>query len=457
MTVAIAAAAVAELAATFSGTLLTPADAQYDTARRVHNGMIDRRPALIARCLGTADVVDAIGFARARGLAVSVRGGGHNVAGNAVADGAVMIDLSFMKGIHVDPTARTVRAQGGAIWREFNRETQRHGLATTGGVVSTTGIAGLTLGGGLGWLMGKHGLAADNLIGAEVVTASGEIVRASERENADLLWGLRGGGGNFGAVSWLEYRLHPVGPVTSGLVAHPFARARAVLEYFRELTAKLPDELTLAAGLLHAPDGSGVKVSPIVGCHVGAPGVAEAAVRPIKAFGSPLLDTLGPSTYELTNSTIFDPGFPRGALSYWKASFLTDLTDAAIDVLLARFETCPSPMTGMVLEHFHGAVTRVGQTETAFPHRREGYNLLIASQWAEPGDSARNIEWTRGTFDAMRPHFAAAQYVNYLAAEEGVEGVRAAYGPNYARLGTLKAQYDPTNLFRFNQNIRPSA
>src|SRR6185503_585331 len=264
-------AALNELRASLRGGVLSPSDAGYDEVRRVHNGMFVRRPALIARCLETSDVVDAVRFARTHNLEIAVRGGGHSVAGKSVCEGGLVLDLSRMKGVHVDPLRRTVRAQGGAMWGDFNRETQLHGLATTGGVVSTTGIGGLTLGGGLGWLMGKHGLAADNLGSAEVVTAEGDVVRASVEADDELFWGLRGGGGNFGVVTWFEYRLHPVGPVTSGLVAHPLGRARDVLRLFREVTLRVPDELTLYGGLLHAPDGSGTPLAAIAACHCGSP------------------------------------------------------------------------------------------------------------------------------------------------------------------------------------------
>ena len=447
---------LAELTDRFSGKLLLPGEAGYDDARRIHNGLIDKRPALIARCLGTADVVDALKFARTRGLGVAVRGGGHNVAGKAVCDGGLMVDLSMMKGIHVDAERRTVRAQGGVTWREFNRATQLHGLASTGGVISTTGIAGLTLGGGLGWLMGKHGLALDNLLSAEVVTASGDVVRASEKDNADLFWALRGAGANFGVASWLEYRLHPVGPVTSGLVAHPIARARDVLRFFREMTTSLPDETTLFAGLLYAPDGSGTPLAAIIACHSGALAEGETALGPIKKFGSPVLDVVQPTSYEATNMML-DGGFPAGALNYWKSSFLGELSEAAIDTMVARFETCPSAMSGLLVEHVHGATTRVGVTETAFPHRRDGYNFLVVSEWLDPQDTARNIAWTRETYDAMKPHYSPGRYVNYLEKDEAGDAVRAAYGPNYDRLRSLKAKYDPTNFFQMNQNIPPGS
>ena len=443
---------ITDLSARFSGMLLRPDQSGYDEVRRVHNGMIDRRPALIAGCVGNADIVDAVNFARTHGLELAVRGGGHNVAGRAVCDDGLMLDMSLMKGIHVDPVRRTARAQGGVTWREFNRETQAHGLATTGGVISTTGIAGLTLGGGLGWLMAKHGLAMDNLLSAEVVTASGDIVRASKEENADLFWGLQGGGGNFGAVSWLEYRLHPLGTVTSGLIAHPFDRTRDVLKFFREITSGLPDDLTIFGGLLHAPDGAQIAV--IILCHCGPLAEAETALEPIKKFGSPILDSVGPTSYEETNRML-DAGFPRGALNYWKSNFIAELNDQAIDTLISQFASCPSPMSGLLLEHIHGAATRVGVSETAFPHRREGYNFLVVSEWLDPAENARNIAWARESYDVMRPCFTKGRYVNYLGDDDGEDAVAAAYGPNYQRLRTLKAKYDPTNLFHLNQNIRP--
>ncbi|HXG34958.1 MAG TPA: FAD-binding oxidoreductase [Bryobacteraceae bacterium] len=449
-------AALKDLRASVRGAVLTPTDAGYDEVRRIHNGMFVRRPALIVRCLGTADVADAVRFARAQNLELAVRGGGHSVAGKSVCEGGLMLDLSLMKGIHVDPAGRTVRAQGGVTWGEFNRETQLHGLATTGGVVSTTGIAGLTLGGGLGWLMGKHGLAADNLISAEVVTAAGDVVRASAQGDRDLFWGLRGGGGNFGVVSWFEYRLHPIGPVTSGLVAHPIERAREVLRFFRQVTSSVPDELTLSGGLLHAPDGSGVPLAVIVGCHCGSLAEGEAAMRPIKRFASPVADTIAPTSYVDTNATIFDPGFPRGARNYWKSSFLAELSDPAIEALIAQFAICPSPISGLVLEHFHGAAARVGVRETAFPHRRESYNLLVVSQWLDPKDDEKNIAWARATYDTLRPYMVRESYVNYQTEEESGNALEQVYGLNYERLVTLKNKLDPTNFFHLNNNVRPT-
>ena len=443
-------ASIAELAARFSGMLVGPEDSRYDELRRVHNGMIDRRPALIGRCLGSADIADAVNFARTRGLELAVRGGGHNVAGRAVCDGGLMLDMSLMKAIRVDPIRRTALAQGGVTWREFNRETQARGLATTGGVISTTGIAGLTLGGGLGWLMAKYGLATDNLIAAEVVTAAGEIVRASKDENADLFWALQGGGGNFGAVSWFEYRLHPVRAVTSGMIAFPFENARDVLKFFRDISSGLPDELTIFGGLLHAPDGA--RIAALIVCDCGS---SEAALQSIKKFGRPIMDTIGPTSYEATNMML-DAGFPRGALNYWKSNFMAELSDQSIDTLVSQFTLCPSPLSALVLEHIHGAATRVAVDETAFPHRHEGYNCLIVSQWLTAAENTANIGWARETYELLRPGFAAGRYVNYLGDDDsGQDAVAAAYGPNYQRLQTLKAKYDPANLFHLNQNIRP--
>jgi FAD/FMN-containing dehydrogenase len=447
--------AVTELAKTFTGQLLQPTDAGYEEARKVHNGLVDKRPALIARCRGIADIVEAVHLARTLNLAVAVRGGGHNVAGRATVDGGLMLDLSLMKGIHVDPKTRIARAQGGVTWGEFNRETQLHGLATTGGVVSTTGIAGLTLGGGIGWLMGKYGLALDNLTSVQLVTADGRPLRVSEDENADLFWAVRGGGGNFGIAASLEYRLHMVGPtITGGLLCYPLHAARDVLRLFREVAASAPDDLMLAASLVGAPDGSGTKVAAILACHCGALTDGAAAVRPLKAFGHPIMDTIGPMSYCELN-TMIDEGYPKGALNYWKSHFLPDLTDAAIDTMVDAFARCPSPMSEILLEHFHGAAARVGIGDTAFPLRSTGYNFLAASQWMSPADNESCIAWARETYTVMQPFVGLGRYVNYLDHDESADPVAAAYGPNYRRLQELKAKYDPSNFFHMNQNIKP--
>jgi len=410
---------------------------------------------MIARCAGVADIADAVNVARKLNLEVAVRGGGHNVAGRATLDGGLMIDLAPMKGIHVDPKAGTARAQGGVTWAEFNRETQLYGLATTGGVVSSTGVGGLTLGGGLGWLMGKHGLALDNLLSVDIVTAEGEILKASVDENADLFWAVRGGGGNFGVVASFEYQLHPVGPsITGGLVAYPFDRARDVLRFFRDVTASLPDELMVFGGLIHAADGSGTKLVAMVTCHCGPLGAGEAATRPIKKFGSPAMDAIGPIPYCQLNAML-DGAYPKGALNYWKSSFLARLTDDAIDKMIECFARCPTPMGQMLLEHFHGAASRVGVSDTAFPHRADGYNFLVLSEWMDQANTDQCIAWARDTYAAMESFMASGRYVNYLGDDEIGDPVPAAYGPNYRRLQKLKAKYDPGNFFHMNQNIRP--
>ncbi|HEY7561723.1 MAG TPA: FAD-binding oxidoreductase [Gaiellaceae bacterium] len=440
----------------FSGEILRPGDEGYEEARRGFNGLIDKRPALILCCHGEADIVDAVAFARDSGLEVSVRGGGHNVAGRSVTDGGVMIDLAPMKGIHVDPAARTARVQPGVRWKELNREGQLHGLAVTGGMVSTTGIAGFTLGGGLGWLMSKYGLATDNLVSARVVTADGRTLTASESENDDLFWGLRGGGGNFGVVSSFEFRLHEVGPtITGGLIAYPFDKAPEVLRFYRDFTAESPDELTAVGALAHAPDGSGAKLALVAVCHVGTPEQAEQDLHPLREFGEPVLAQLGPMPYTVMNSFL-DAGYPEGSLNYWKSSFLADLPDAAFDVMIEQFSICPSPTTGVFLERFHGAVTRVPVEATAVPHREPGYNLLVTSVWTGAGATDENVAWTKETFAAMEPFFLHRRWLNYFSEDDvGDDPVRAAYGPNYDRLVELKKKYDPDNLFHLNANIPP--
>lgn len=448
---------VTELAKSFTGQILWPTDPGYEDARKVHNGLIDKRPALIARCRGLGDIVDAVKVAREQKLEVAVRGGGHNVAGRATVDGGLMIDLSPMKGIHVDPKARTARAQGGLTWNEFNRETQLHGLATTGGVVSSTGIAGLTLGGGLGWLMGKHALALDNLLSADVVLADGRIVTASDGDNADLFWALRGGGGNFGVAASFEYRLHAVGPmVTGGLIGYPFGAAWDVLRHFRDVTASLPDEVTVFAGLVHAPDGSGEKLAVIVLCHCGTLAAGENAAQPIKQFGMPALDAIGPIPYSQLNAML-DAAYPRGALNYWKSNFLSSLSDDAIRTMIDCFAKCPTPMGQMLLEHFHGAVARVGVTDTAFPHRAEGYNMLVLSEWMDPNQNNACTAWARESYAALQPFMGTGRYMNYFDDDERADAVAAAYGPNYRRLQEIKAKYDPENFFHMNQNIQPAS
>jgi FAD/FMN-containing dehydrogenase len=442
------------LGASVTGRLLQAGDEGYDDARRVHNGLIDRRPALIVRCRTAADVATAVRFARRGGLEISIRGGGHNVAGLAVADDAVMIDLAEMKDIQVDPEARTARAEGGVTWAELNAAVGQHGLAVTGGAVSTTGIAGLTLGGGLGWLMPRFGLAADNLLAVELVTADSEIVEVTAASDPDLFWALRGGGGNFGVATTFTYRVHPLAMVTGGLIAHSIDAAPGLLRFYRDAVADVSDDLEVFAGLVHAPDGSGLQLSALVVCHTGDPEQAEADLAPFKSWGSPLLVDVGPMPYPLMN-TILDEGFPPGSLNYWMSSFTGGITDALIDVAVERFKSTPSPMNAILFEHFHGAVTRVPVTETAVPHRQEGFNLLIPSVWLDPADTEKNKTWTRETHAALSEHLVERRWLNYLTDDQGAGAVHAAYGPNWERLVKVKGRVDPDNAFRRNHNIPP--
>jgi FAD/FMN-containing dehydrogenase len=435
------------------GELLRPGDPGYDDARKVWNGMIDKRPALIARCTGVADIIDAVNFARTHELLVSVRGGGHNITGNAVCDGGLMIDLSRMKSVRVDPAKRTARAEAGLTWGEYNRETQAFGLASTGGVISTTGIAGLTLGGGLGWLMGKHGLSCDNLLSADIVTADGQFLTASASEHPDLFWGLRGGGGNFGVVTSFEYRVHPVDSVLAGMVLHPMAKAKDVLRFYREYARSAPDELTAFAALMTSPEGAPV-VAIIVG-HIGPIAEGERLVAPVRKFGSPIADTIGPMSYVQLN-TMLDAAFPYGGVQrYWKSSFLKTLGDDVLDILVTRAATMPSPMSMVGFFHVHGAASRVKPNATAFGLRDDQWDYDIISQWLNPEESAHHIQWTREFWTAVEPFATGEVYVNHLDAEEGTR-IRAAYSDNYERLVALKNKYDPTNLFRLNQNIKPT-
>ena len=443
-----------EVTASFTGQLIGPGDPGYEQVRRVHNGLIDKRPALIACCRTVPDVVDALRLGCEQAAEISVRGGGHNVAGKAVTDGGLMIDLSPMRGIRVDPRRRTIWAQGGATWKEFNRAAACHGLATTGGVVSSTGIAGLTLGGGEGWLMGKHGLTIDNLLSAEVVTASGEVVRTSAEENEDLFWAVRGGGGNFGVATSFEYLAHPVPCVYGGMVAHPISRARDTLDFFRHFTAAAPDELTAYFSLFASPDDPADKLAVMAVCHCGDDAAAERDLKPLRDFGPPLADTIQAMPYPLIN-TLSDSGYPRGALNYWKSAFFAQMSDAALQVMVEALQACPSWMSGLSIMPYLGAVTRVDATATAFPHRAPGYSLLIVSQWQDQGATEANIAWAAETFEALRPYMADRSYLNNLSADDG-RMVRDIWGVNYERLVQVKQRYDPDNVFRLNHNIDPS-
>jgi FAD/FMN-containing dehydrogenase len=447
------------------GELVAPGDPGYDDARRIWNGAIDRRPGLIARCTGVADIVAAVRFARERDLLVAVRGGGHGVGGHAVCEGGLVVDLSPMKGVWVDPAARTARAQPGVLWGEFDRETQLHGLATTGGIVTHTGIAGLTLGGGIGWLMRKYGATVDNLLSVELVTADGELVRASDEENRDLFWGIRGGGGNFGIVTSFEYRLHPVGPIVlAGPIFYPLDDAPEVLRFYRDFIADAPDELTTIVNLRIAPplpflpeEVHGRPIVMVAACYAGPIEQGAKVVRPLKAFGSPLVDLLEPKPY-LTLQAMFNLSVPHGWHYYWKSWELPPLSDEAIDTLVEHASKLTSPRSYCIIFQLGGALSRVGENETAFSQRDAAHNVNINGVWLEDDEEPqRHVEWTREFFAALEPLAPGRVYVNFLG-DEGQDRVRAAYGDEkYERLVALKMKYDPTNFFRLNQNIEPRA
>jgi FAD binding domain/Berberine and berberine like len=449
----IASAVRQELGPGLRGEVVCPGDRGYDTARAVFNGMVDRRPLAVIRPMDASDVVGCITFARRHDLPLSVRGGGHSVAGNAVRDDAVMLDLSGMKALRVDPATRTVRAGPGLTLGEFDRATQGFGLATTLGVVSTTGIAGLTLGGGLGWLNGRYGLACDNLISAEVATADGQLLRASAQENEDLFWGIRGGGGNLGVVTSFEYQLHPVELVLAGGLSYPLDMAPRVLRHYDDFVKAAPDALSTAASLGLTPAGE--PTVSIAVCYCGPIDEGERVLRPLRRFQSPLDDGIQPMPYAALQGAR-DEGFPFGRLHYWKSGWLRDVTDGAIETLMRFLPRMPSSASGVGLQQLHGAASRVAPSATAFPHRAEQYDFLILSQWSEAADSDRNLQWTRALFEAMQPHLEQSVYVNNLG-DEGPGRVRAAYGENYPRLAAVKRTYDPNNLFRANQNVHPSA
>jgi hypothetical protein len=437
-----------------SGSIITPEDDRYEQARRVWNALIDKRPALIARPRSAADVCACVRFATSQRLPVAVRGGAHSIAGKGTCDDGLVIDFADMKKITVDAAARTAIAEPGARWQDFDRETQAHGLATTGGTVGDTGIAGLTLGGGFGWLEGRFGMTVDNLLAADVVLASGELIRTSEREHPDLFWGLRGGGGNFGVVTSFTYRLHAVGPtVIGGLVIHPFAHAQKVLTFYNDFMTSAPQELVAAAVLMTAPDGN--KACGIAVCYPGDMTEGAQIVAPIKTFGTPVLDVIGPMPY-LALQAMLEQAMPPNLLNYWKAEFLREVSSDVIAVAIEAFTRVPSPISSMLFFPIRGAASRIDPTATAFPHR-SGYHLGIYSLWKDTTENVPNIGWVRDTWTRMKPHVSGGVYVNELGEDEGADRVAVAYGPNYDRLARIKAQYDPANVFCLNANILPVA
>jgi FAD/FMN-containing dehydrogenase len=453
MSMGIDATSLSTLRGQCGGEIITASDGAYESARLVWNAMIDRRPAVIVRPRNAADVAAAVNFARERQLPIAIRGGGHSVAGTGTCDGGLVLDFSSMKGIVVDPATRTARAEPGVKWTEFDAATQAHGLATTGGTIGDTGIAGLTLGGGFGWLEGAFGMTVDNLIAADVVLADGRQVRASADEHPDLFWALRGGGGNFGVVTAFEYQLHRIGPtIVGGMVVHPYSAARDVLKFYGSLLQTAPDPLTVAAAVLTGPDGH--KACAIACAYAGPIEEGEKAVRAIKAFGSPVMDIIGPMPY-LAQQSLLDPSMPPGLRNYWKAEFINRLTDGFIDTWVDAYSRVPSPMSFLLLFPIHGAAARVPADATAFPNRG-GVHLGIYSLWYSGGD-APHVAWVRDTWQRIQPFAAGGLYVNELGADDGGDRVRQAYGLNYARLAAAKAAYDPANLFRLNANIAPAA
>ncbi|RJQ67955.1 MAG: FAD-binding oxidoreductase [Desulfobacteraceae bacterium] len=433
------------------GRLFLPGDQGYDNARKVFNGMIDKRPALIVRCAGVADVMAAVNFARETQLLVAVRGGGHGVVGNAVCDDGLVIDLSRMKSVRVDPGNRTARAEGGATWGDFDHETQAFGLATTGGIVPSTGIAGLTLGGGIGYLNRKYGLTCDNLLSADVVTADGLLLKASAEENEDLFWGLRGGSGNFGVVTSFEYRIHRVGPVLAGEIVYSLDHAKEVLRFYRDWSTAAPEEVRADATLLSGSDGPALAV---IVCYCGAVEEGERVLRPLRSFGSPIVDTVAPVPYATVQNLLTEV-FQPGLLHYWKAGFLRAFSDDAIEAIVDFFAgAVTAPFAAIAIEHLGGAVSRVAPQDTAFSHRDAQHSLLVLRMWQDLADSEDNLDWARKCYRTIAPFLESGVYVNYLG-DEGEAGVRAAYGANYERLAAIKNKYDPTNFFRMNQNIKP--
>lgn len=451
-----------EFRASLRGPLLFPGDPAYEEARKIHNAMIDKHPAVIVRCAGVADVMASVKFARSHDILTSVRGTGHNVAGVSLCDDGLVIDLSAMKGIHVNPVKRTVRVEPGVTWGEVNHDLQAFGLAATGGYVGTTGVGGLTLGGGLGWMVRKHGCALDNLLSVDVVTAEGELLTVSATGNPDLFWGIRGGGGNFGIVTSFEFQVYPAGTVLAGLVMHPLSKGREAMRFWRKYEETAPEEMSNSIVVFTAPTElplpDALRREAIVamgGVWVGPMEQGERVLRPLREFGPPAADIYQPMPYSAAQ-TMADFLWPKGLYSYWKSSFLKSLSDGALDTILDFYAKTPSPRTVVVVEHDgDSAWSRVPEDATAFGHRNWPYNIVVTTMWTDPKDSEANVQWTRAFWEAMKPFLAEAAYVNYLGDLDD-EGVRTAYGKKYGRLAALKEKYDPTNFFRMNQNIKPS-
>jgi len=452
---------LAALRSKLRGTIALPGEDGYDAARTIWNAMIDRRPGLVVRCLGAADVINAVRLARDEKLLVAIRSGGHSIAGNAVCEGGLLIDLSLMKSVHVDPVSRTARVEPGATLADFDKEALGFALATPLGINSTTGVAGLTLGGGFGWTTRKFGLTIDNLISAEVVTANAQRVRASDNENQDLFWALRGGGGNFGVVTSFEFKLHPLGPeVLSGLVVHPFDKARELLSEFRRIAKEAPDELTTWVVMRKAPplpflpaEWHGKEVMIFAACYSGDIQEGEKAMKGLRALGKPIVDVISPHPFAGWQAA-FDPLLTPGARNYWKSHDFTDLSDDAVKVIVDAVRTLPSPECEVFIAHVGGAMARVAPDGTAWTNRNAHFIMNVHTRWRDPGQDTACIAWARRLFDAAAPFASGSVYVNFMSGDEE-DRVENAYGTNYSRLAGIKRRYDPDNLFRMNQNIRP--
>ncbi|PRY12430.1 FAD/FMN-containing dehydrogenase [Pontibacter ummariensis] len=453
---------IRELSAKLHGELLTPESPQYDEARAIWNSMVDRRPGLIVRCSGSADVLQAVIFARNHDLLLSIRGGGHNIAGSAVCDHGLMLDLSQMRSVQIDPEARIALVEPGCTLADFDREAQAFGLATPVGINSTTGVAGLTLGGGFGWLSRLYGMTVDNLLAVDIVTAEGELVQASEDRHQDLFWAVRGGGGNFGVVTSFKFRLHKVGPeVLSGLIVHPFSEAKKVLQFYREFVAGLPDETAVWAVVRKAPplpflpeEWHGKEVVVLAAFHAGDMAEGERLLEPLRSWGKPIADVIGPHQYVQWQQA-FDPLLTPGARNYWKSHNFEALSDEALDTLVDYAGRLPSPHTEIFIGQVGGQMGRVGETETAYPHRDAEFVMNVHARWENSSEDEECIQWARAFFHASAPYATGGVYINFLTQEE-TDRIRNAYGPNYDRLVEVKTKYDPHNLFRFNQNIKPA-
>lgn len=443
-----------------TGTVICETDPGYDEARTIWNAMIDRRPALIAKCMGTADVVSAVKFAREHNLLTSVRGGGHNIAGMALADNAMLIDLSPMKWVRVNPETKTAFVAPGATLRHVDHETQLYGLATSTGINSTTGIAGLTLGGGFGWLSRSYGLTIDNLVAAEVVTADGSVINVNEKENADLFWAIRGGSGNFGIVTSFQFKLHPVGPaVLAGLIVHPYKDAKKVFEHYRNFVSTAPDKATCWVVLRKAPplpflpaEVHGKDVFVIAAIYAGDLKEGEKVLGPLRQFGNPIADVIGPVPFAAWQQA-FDPLLTPGARNYWKSHNFTELSDGLIEILLEYSAKLPSPLSEIFIGQLGGAINRVAADATSYPHRNANFVMNVHTRWEDRSMDDHCIDWARKLFDQTAPYAMGSVYVNFIS--EGEDRVEAAFGANFEQLGKIKQKYDPDNFFRVNQNIKP--